>query len=240
VTRKIGRFEAADGGTLFLDEIGDMPLELQAKLLRVLQEQEFERLGSPSTLRVNVRVVAATNQDLNDLIFQKQFRSDLYYRLHVFPITIPPLRHRREDIPLLVAYFVSIYAQRMNKRIEKIPSEAMEALLRHDWPGNIRELQNFIERAVILTTGCILNPQLSELLTSKSRVKPTTLKDCEREHILKTVQETNWVIGGPHGAAARLGLPRSTLMYRLRKLAIVNERPSTASYHWKWDHTLLA
>jgi formate hydrogenlyase transcriptional activator len=224
VARKIGRFKTADGGTLFLDEIGDMPLDMQAKLLRVLQEQEFERVGSTSTLRVDVRVVAATNQDLTDLISQKQFRSDLYYRLRVFPITIPPLRHRREDIPLLVAYFVSVYAQRMNKHIEKIPVEAMEALLRHDWPGNIRELQNFMERSVILTTGCVLNPPVSELLARRNSAGPITMKDCEREHILRAIQETDWVIGGPHGAAARLGLPRSTLMYRMRKLAIVNDR----------------
>ncbi len=224
VTRKIGRFEAADRGTLFLDEIGDMPLDMQAKLLRILQEQEFERLGSTSTLRVDVRVVAATNQDLDELISQKRFRTDLYYRLHVFPITIPPLRHRREDIPLLAAHFVSIYAQRMNKHIEKIPVEDMEALVRYDWPGNVRELQNFMERSVIRTTGCVLNSPVPELLARRSAARPATMKDCEREHILRAIQETDWVIGGPHGAAARLGLPRSTLMYRMRKLAIVNDR----------------
>jgi len=224
VTRRIGRFEAADRGTLFLDEIGDMPLELQTKLLRVLQEQEFERLGSTSTQRVNVRVVAATNQDLDRLVSEKQFRSDLYYRLNVFPIVIPPLRHRREDIPLLVAYFVSTYAQRMNKHIEQIPSEAMKALLHYDWPGNIRELQNFIERSAILTTGCVLNPPVSELLARRNFARPATMEECEREHILKAIEETNWVIAGPNGAAARLGVPRSTLMYRMRKLAIANER----------------
>jgi len=235
VTRRIGRFEAADRGTLFLDEIGDMPLELQTKLLRVLQEQEFERLGSTSTQRVNVRVVAATNQDLDRLVSEKQFRSDLYYRLNVFPIVIPPLRHRREDVPLLVAYFVRIYAQRMNKHIEKIPSEAMKALLRYDWPGNIRELQNFVERSVILTTGCVLNPPVSELLARRNLARPATMEDCEREHILKAVEETNWVIAGPHGAAARLGLPRSTLMYRMRKLAIVNGRSAPASDNYARD-----
>jgi len=228
VMRKIGRFEAADRGTLFMDEIGDMPLELQAKMLRVLQEQEFERLGGTITQRVNVRVVAATNQDLDHLVAEKQFRNDLYYRLNVFPILIPPLRDRRADIPLLVAHFVNIYAQRMNKHIEKIPSAAMEALLHYDWPGNIRELQNFVERSVILTTGRILNPPVAELSKRRSVARPTTLKECEREHILKAVEEANWVIAGPRGAAARLGLARSTLMYRMRKLAIMNERPLPA------------
>lgn len=229
VTRKIGRFEAADRGTLFMDEIGDMPLELQAKLLRVLQEQEFERLGGTITQSVNVRVVAATNQDLDRLVSEKLFRRDLFYRLNVFPIFVPPLRDRRDDIPLLVAHFVSIYAQRMNKHIEKIPSEAMEALLDHDWPGNIRELQNFVERSVILTTGRVLNPPIPELFRRGSVARPTTLKECEREHILKAVQAANWVIAGPHGAAARLGVARSTLMYRMRKLAIPNERPLPAA-----------
>jgi formate hydrogenlyase transcriptional activator len=232
VSRRIGRFEAADRGTLFLDEIGDMPLELQSKLLRVLQEQEFERVGSTTTQRVNVRVVAATNQDLDRLVSEKQFRSDLYYRLNVFPIFVPPLRHRREDIPMLVAHFANIYGQRMNKRIEKIPSDAMETLLRYDWPGNVRELQNFVERSVILTTGHVLNPPVSEL-HKRSCARPATMEDCEREHILKAVQETNWVIGGPQGAAARLGLARSTLMYRMRKLAITNDRPLPPSVNWR-------
>ena len=229
VTRKIGRFEAADRGTLFMDEIGDMPLELQAKLLRVLQEQEFERLGGTITQRVNVRVVAATNQDLDRLVSEKQFRSDLFYRLNVFPIFIPPLRDRRDDIPLLVAHFVSTYAQRMNKHIEKIPSDAVEALLDHDWPGNIRELQNFVERSVILTTGRVLNPPIRELLRRARAAQPTTLRECERDHILKAVESANGVIAGPNGAAARLGVARSTLMYRMRKLAITNERPLPAS-----------
>jgi formate hydrogenlyase transcriptional activator len=229
VTRKIGRFEAADRGTLFMDEIGDMPLELQAKLLRVLQEQEFERLGGTITQCVNVRVVAATNQDLDRLVSEKLFRRDLYYRLNVFPILVPPLRDRRDDIPLLVAHFVNAYAQRMNKHIEKIPSEAMEALLDHDWPGNIRELQNFIERSVILTTGRVLNPPIPELSGRRSVARPATLRECEREHILKAVQAANWVIAGPHGAAARLGVARSTLMYRMRKLAITNARPLPVS-----------
>ena len=231
VTRRIGRFEAADRGTLFLDEIGNMPLDLQAKLLRVLQEQEFERLGGTTTHRVNVRVVAATNQDLERLVSEKQFRADLYYRLRVFPILIPPLRCRREDIPSLVGHFVSIYAQRMNKDIDKIPSEAMEALLDYDWPGNVRELQNFVERSVILTTGCVLNPPISELLNKRSSARPVTMKECERDHILKAVRDANWVIAGPNGAAARLGLKRSTLMYRMRKLAITNERPPAPVYN---------
>jgi len=229
VARKIGRFESADGGTLFMDEIGDMPLDLQAKLLRVLQEQEFERVGGTITQRVNVRIVAATNQDLDRLVSEKQFRSDLFYRLNVFPVFIPPLRDRRDDIPLLVAHFVSTYAQRMNKHIEKIPSDAMEALLDHEWPGNIRELQNFVERSVILTTGRILNPQIPELFRRGRVAQPTTLRECEREHILKAVEAANWVIAGPDGAAARLGVARSTLMYRMRKLAITNERPLRAS-----------
>ncbi|MGB7758312.1 MAG: sigma 54-interacting transcriptional regulator [Bryobacteraceae bacterium] len=234
-TRRIGRFEAADRGTLFLDEIGDMPLEMQAKLLRVLQEQEFQRLGSTCTQHVSVRVVAATNQDLDRMVLEKRFRSDLYYRLKVFPVFIPPLRDRRDDIPLLVAHFVSAFAQRMNKHIDKIPSEAMEALVQYDWPGNIRELQNFIERSVILTADCVLNPPVSELLNRRSVSEPATMKECEREHILKAVQATNWVIAGPHGAAARLGLKRSTLMYRMRKLAIIDERAVPPAHNWAAD-----
>ena len=229
VTRKIGRFEAAHQGTLFMDEIGDMPLALQAKLLRILQEQEFERLGSTMTQRVSVRVVAATNQDLDQLVSEKQFRNDLYYRLSVFPIRVPALRERRDDIPLLVAYFVKMYSERMNKRIETIPSDAMEALIDHDWPGNIRQLQNFVERSVILTAGRVLQCPIAELLRRRTVVTPVTLKECEREHILKAIQESNWVIAGPHGAAARLGMPRSTLMYRMRKLAITGQQPAPAA-----------
>ena len=223
VARKAGRFEAAHQGTLFMDEIGDMPLELQAKVLRILQEQAFERLGSNVTQRVSVRVVAATNQDLDRLVSEKQFRSDLYYRLNVFPIRVPPLRERPDDIPLLLAHFVKIYSERMNKQIETISADDMEALLDYDWPGNIRELQNFAERSVILTPGRLLRPPISEL-KRRTMPKPVTLKECEREHILKAIEESNWVIAGPHGAAARLGMARSTLMYRMRKLAITDER----------------
>ena len=216
VAQKIGRFEAANGGTLFLDEIGDIPLELQAKLLRVLQEQEFERLGSTRTQRVNVRVVAATNQDLAGLVAAKQFRMDLYYRLNVFPITVPPLRHRLEDIPMLAAHFVHRYAESMGKQIETITSDDLEALVCYPWPGNIRELQNFIERAVILTTGDVL--QLSALPSIAAIPKePATLAEAERVHILNALRESNWVVGGATGAAARLGVKRTTLISKMRK-----------------------
>jgi formate hydrogenlyase transcriptional activator len=216
VAQRMGRFEAANGGTLFLDEIGDIPLELQAKLLRVLQEQEFERLGSTHTRRVDVRVVAATNQDLAGLVAAKQFRMDLYYRLNVFPIDVPPLRHRLEDIPMLVAHFVHRYAERMAKQIGKITSDAMESLVRYSWPGNIRELQNFIERAVILTNGNVL--ELSALPSSAAvPTDPVTLADAERDHILNALRESKWVVGGATGAAARLGVKRTTLIGKMRK-----------------------
>jgi formate hydrogenlyase transcriptional activator len=216
VTQKIGRFEAANGGTLFLDEIGDIPLELQAKLLRVLQEQEFERLGSTQTHHVNVRVVAATNQDLASLVAEKQFRMDLYYRLNVFPLAVPPLRRRLEDIPMLVAHFVRRYAESMGKRIGLITSDGMEALVRYSWPGNIRELQNFTERAVILTSGDVL--KLSALPSSVAVSKePATLAETERVHILNALRESNWVVGGVSGAAARLGVKRTTLISKMRK-----------------------
>ena len=216
VAQKLGRFEAAHGGTLFLDEIGDIPLELQAKLLRVLQEQEFERLGSTYTRRVDVRLVAATNQNLSDLVAAKQFRMDLYYRINVFPIAVPPLRDRAEDIPMLVAHFAGKYGERMSKRVSKISRHAMDSLVRHPWPGNVRELQNFIERSVILATGDVLQPPP---LPSRSpvRIEPVTLADAERDHILHALQESNWVVGGASGAAARLGLKRTTLIDRMRK-----------------------
>jgi formate hydrogenlyase transcriptional activator len=222
VTRKIGRFEAADRGTLFLDEIGDIPLELQPKLLRVLQEGEFERLGSTETQRANVRLVAATNKDLARLVAQNQFRSDLYYRLNVFPIAVPPLRDRRQDIPLLVKHFVGIYAERMNKQIETVPAEVMKALVGHSWPGNIRELQNFIERSVILSSENVLRPPLSGLKTAATTEsqEAVTLEDAERDHIRKTLEQTRWVVAGPDGAATRLGIKRSTLYFRMQRLGI--------------------
>src|SRR6267378_611349 len=222
VARKVGRFEAADRGTLFLDEIGDIPLELQPKLLRVLQEGEFERLGSTQTQRVNVRLVAATNKHLAKLVAQNQFRSDLYYRLNVFPIPVPPLRDRRGDIPSLVMHFVGIYAERMNKHIERIPTEVMEALVDHSWPGHIRELQNFIERSVILTSGNVLRPPLDSLkpAAETESLRAITLEDAEREHICKTLEQTRWVIAGHKGAAERLGIKRSTLYFRMQRLGI--------------------
>jgi len=224
IAKKIGRFEIANTGTLFLDEIGDIPLELQPKLLRVLQEKEFERLGGTRSIRSDVRLIAATNRDLPKMVEEREFRADLYYRLNVFPIKIPPLRERAEDIPLLVRYFVSKYAQTLNKKITSIPAKVMKALQEYSWPGNIRELQNFVERAVILSTGTTLDPLLSELTavaqTTPSRSQGKTLKDVEREHVLETLRESDWVLGGPGGAAARLGLPRTTLIYRMRRLGI--------------------
>jgi formate hydrogenlyase transcriptional activator len=222
IAQKAGRFELAHQGTIFLDEVGDIPLELQSKLLRVLQEKEFERLGSIRTIRVDVRLVAATNQDLAKMVADRRFRSDLYYRLNVFPITLPPLRERREDIPLLVRYFAQKYSRLMNKRIETVPTEGMAALTKYHWPGNVRELENFIERAVILSRGHSLFVPLAELKTSPQVVPNgvTTLQTAEREHILRALQEANWVIGGPSGAAARLGMKRTTLQSRMRKLNI--------------------
>jgi formate hydrogenlyase transcriptional activator len=226
VTQKVGRFELADGGTLFLDEIGEIPLELQPKLLRVLQEQEFERLGGTRTLRVNVRLVAATNRDLAKMVAERQFRSDLYYRLNVFPLTMPPLRERREDIPLLVRYFVQQHARRLNRAIESIPTEAMTALTRYPWPGNVRELENFIERSVLLSPGRVLRVAVEDLKAPASSPdsSATTLAEAEREHILAALEQSNWVIGGPSGAAARLGMKRTTLISRMHKLGITRPR----------------
>jgi formate hydrogenlyase transcriptional activator len=222
VVQRAGRFEAAHGGTLFLDEIGDMPLRLQGKLLRVLQEQEFERLGSTYTRRVDVRVVAATNQDLAGLIAEKQFRMDLYYRLNVFPISLPPLRRRREDIPALVAYFVQKFADRMLKQIVSISRNAMETLMSYPWPGNIRELQNVIERAVILSKNDVL--QLPALpVRMLVRAEPVTLEEAERVHIMKALEASDWVVGGKRGAATRLGLKRTTLIDKMRKRGISRE-----------------
>jgi len=222
IGRTLGRFELADKGTLFLDEIGDIRMDLQAKLLRVLQEQEFERLGSVHTQRVNVRVVAATNRDLMQLVSEKQFRIDLYFRLNIFPIQVPPLRQRREDISLLVKYFVADYSSRMNRRIETIPAETMDVLTQYHWPGNIRELQNFIERAVILSPGRTLQAPLSDLrwFSDRDPDSAITLEEADREHILKALKETNWLVGGPGGGAARLGLKRTTLIGKMRKLGL--------------------
>ena len=222
VARRVGRFEAANQGTVFLDEIGDIPLELQPKLLRILQEGEFERLGSTQTQRANVRLVAATNKNISKLVSQNQFRRDLYYRLNVFPILLPPLRDRREDIPLLVMHFVGIYAELMNKQIEMIPTEVIKSLISHSWPGNIRELQHFIERSVILSNGNTLRPRLEELRQTADidSLTPVTLQEAERHHIRKTLEQVHWVIGGPRGAAARLGMKRSTVYARMHKLGI--------------------
>jgi formate hydrogenlyase transcriptional activator len=227
VVQTKGRFQQADQGTLFLDEIGDLPLELQPKLLRALQEQEFERLGGNQTIRVNVRVIAATNQDLWQLVAKKQFRADLYYRLNVIPLHLPPLRERVEDIPHLVDYFVQKFSMRLNKIIEVIPDEVMQILKAHDWPGNIRELQNTIERAVVLSTGPVLRPTLTELRQMSKQ--PTaaaaqTFAEASREHILEVLEQTRWMIGGRDGAAERLGLPRTTLIYKMRKLGIEARR----------------
>ena len=231
LTQRLGRFELADGGTLFLDEIGDLPLDLQPKLLRVLQDHAFERLGSSRTLYTNVRVVAATHRNLLTLVHQQQFREDLYYRLNVFPLTVPPLRERRDDIPLLVRHFAQQYAHELHKDIVHIPAEAMAALVRYDWPGNVRELQNVIERAVILATNGVLRPQVPEqnpVGRSAASVAPRsqTLDDAMRAHILDALRSTNWVLGGPHGAAARLGVKRTTLAARMEKLGIC--RPQMA------------
>jgi formate hydrogenlyase transcriptional activator len=222
IAQKIGRFELAHQGTLFLDEVGDIPLEIQSKLLRVLQEQEFERLGSTRTLRVDVRWVAATNRDLAQMVADRAFRTDLYYRLHVFPITVPPLRERPEDIPLLVRYFAQHYARRMGKPIETIPAETLTTLCHYFWPGNIRELENLIERSVILSQGPELRVPLVELKAQATAASHgmATLEAAEREHILRALQEAHGVIGGPTGAAASLGMKRTTLQSRMKKLGI--------------------
>ena len=234
IAQKVGRFELADKGTLFLDEVGDIPPALQPKLLRVLQEQEFERLGGTRTHKVDVRVVAATHRDLTDMVNRGEFRSDLYYRLNVFPVLLPPLRERREDIPALVSHFVEICGRRMGRPIEHIPPETLSAFTSYEWPGNIRELQNLIERAVILSNdGVLPNPLPASgtrsVNTSPTATPPTgtTLKDSERNLILRTLQAVGWVIGGPKGAAAKLGLKRTTLIHKMQKLGI--SRPSLES-----------
>ena len=223
IMRKPGRFELADKGTLFLDEVGDIPLDLQAKLLRVLQEHEFERLGSTRTQQVDVRVIAATHRDLKQMVEEGTFRSDLYYRLHVFPLTVPPLRDRCEDIPLIVRHFVDKYSQRMSRLIETISDRTMEVLTNYAWPGNVRELQNFIERSVILSPGTSLRAPLDELTQETvhaAQAPLSTLEEMEREHVLRALKASNWVTGGPKGAAAKLGMKRTTLAYRIRKLGI--------------------
>jgi len=236
VTQVLGRFQAADRGTLFLDEIGDLPLELQPKLLRVLQEKQFERLGGSHTLRVDVRVIAATNQDLWQMVEERRFRADLYYRLNVFPMTLPPLREREDDIPLLIEYFVQKFARQQGKAIVHIPDDVMEALRRHDWPGNIRELQNVIERGVVMTTGPVLSRQTTthigrdevnvpaQILSNSAQTPVATLADAERAHIMAILHETKGVVGGPDGAAAQLGLPRTTLVAMMQRLGIPHGR----------------
>jgi formate hydrogenlyase transcriptional activator len=228
-TKRKGRFELADGGTLFLDEIGDISLDLQVKLLRVLQEKEFEPLGSTRTLRVDVRLVAATNRDLLEMIDDESFRPDLYYRLSVFPILLPALRNRPEDIPALARHFVAKYAERMNKPLLAITSEVIQAMLDYDWPGNIRELQNFIERGVIMSQGPIFEPNLDQLRLQRTQHQKNgaTLADATRDHIIRTLHEANWVIGGRHGAAFRLGIPRTTLITKMRRLGIEYRRRIT-------------
>jgi formate hydrogenlyase transcriptional activator len=223
IGQKFGRFELANHGTLFLDEVGEIPLELQSKLLRAVQEQEFERLGSNRTIHVDVRIIAATNRDLKAMTDDGKFRSDLYYRLHVFPIQVPPLRERREDIPSLIRHFIQSYSSRMNRAIDSIPSTAIEALTRYDWPGNIRELQNVIERSVILTQGKVLTIAMPELLSRNPTVQHNgseMMLTAERERILRALKRSKGVVGGPNGAAARLGLKRTTLQSRMRKLNI--------------------
>jgi formate hydrogenlyase transcriptional activator len=239
INQRIGRFELANRGTVFLDEVGEIPLELQPKLLRVLQEREFERLGSTRTLRTDARLIAATNRDLAALADEQKFRQDLFYRLNVFPITVPPLRERREDIPMLVRHFAQQFARRMKKNIENISTETMEALTRYDWPGNIRELQNLIERAVILSTRPTLDVPVAALNGRRAKSafasatpgrvphgrEAETLEAADRRHIIAALERTNWVLAGPNGAAARLGIKRSTLQFRMRKLGIVRPAP---------------
>ena len=224
VAQTMGRFQSADRGTLFLDEIGDLPLELQPKLLRVLQEMQIERLGSGRTIQIDVRVIAATNQDLWRMVQERRFRADLYYRLNVFPITLPPLRERKDDIPVLIEHFVRKFSRRHGKLIDRIPEEVMEDLKRHDWPGNIRELQNVIECAVIMTTGPLLGLPTPECRTQNGGHAPVrTLADAQRAHITATLRETNWVVGGRRGAAAQLGLARTTLITMMQRHGIFRE-----------------
>jgi formate hydrogenlyase transcriptional activator len=240
VSQRLGRFELAHHGTLFLDEIGEMPLEVQPKLLRVLQEREFERLGSARTLHTDTRLIAATNRDLAAMVEAQTFRADLFYRLNVFPIRVPPLRERPDDIPLLVRSFAQQYARRMGKTLTTIPADTMQALIQYGWPGNIRELQNVIERAVILSPGPVLQVPSSDLRPPATEARPRrhetpalagrppirgVLEETERQHILQALEEARWVVAGPQGAAARLGLPRSTLQRRIQQLGLTGCRP---------------
>lgn len=224
LTQRIGRFEMANGGTLFLDEIGDIALDLQVKLLRVIQEQEFERLGGTRSTKVNVRLVAATHRNLSQMVEDKQFRADLYYRLSVFPVSLPPLRDRPEDIPALVRHFIARYSERLNKVVDEIAPETMDAIVAYDWPGNIRQLQNFIEHGVIVSEGPVFQPPLGQLRRrTEATSLPTsrkTLEDATRDHILQTLEETRWIVGGRNGAAARLGVARTTLLSKMRRLGI--------------------
>jgi formate hydrogenlyase transcriptional activator len=243
ISQRAGRFELANGGTVFLDEVGEIPLELQPKLLRVLQEREFERLGSSRTLRTDARLIAATNRDLRAMVDQQQFRSDLYYRLNVFPLRVPPLRERPEDIPLLVRHFVQQFSRRANRQIDTIPSETMNTLVRYHWPGNIRELQNVIERAVILSSGPTLRAPLDDLSSPASFSGPepamngathgsngikADLESEERRRIIEALEASRWTVAGTNGAAARLGLKRSTLQSRMQKLGIRISRSGVA------------
>jgi formate hydrogenlyase transcriptional activator len=232
VAQRIGRFELAHQGTVFLDEIGEIPLELQPKLLRVLQEREFERLGSSRTLRTDARLIAATNRDLAEMVEKQNFRADLFYRLNVFPVHVPPLRDRQDDIPLLVRHFVQQFARRMGKVVDTIPSDAMNVLVRYHWPGNIRELQNLVERAVILSAGPVLKVPLHDLQAAPAATaarKTETMAEAERRHILEALNAADWVISGPKGAAAALGLKRSTLQARMEKLGIRRARAAAPS-----------
>ena len=229
IAQKVGRFEVADRGTLFLDEVGEIPLDLQPKLLRVLQEHEFERIGSTKTIKIDVRLIAATNRDLRRMVEDHRFRDDLYYRLNVFPLHVPPLRERPEDIPALVRYFVQRLARPMNRQVEVIPAETLDALCRYPWPGNVRELANLVERALILSPGRTLEVPLDELgprdpPVASEEKDDATLQSVEREHILRALEEANWVLGGPKGAAARLGMKRTTLQYRMQRLGITRAR----------------
>jgi formate hydrogenlyase transcriptional activator len=240
LTHRIGRFQSADGGTLFLDEIGELPIELQPKLLRVIQEKEFERLGSSRTTRVDVRIIAATNQNLKQMVEERRFRMDLYYRLNVFPILLPPLRERASDIPLLIDYFLRTIGGRYGRSIDRVSDDVMAAIMRYDWPGNIRELQNFIERSVILTNGRELRAPIAELTnpeTDDGVVR--TLNDAHRALIIKTLRETNWVVGGPDGAAAKLGLKRTTLITKMRRLGIATgpAKPVRRAPECDWDRS---